>query len=144
MQIFNASITAQQALTVSSVYQFGRNAMFARPRSLLLQGSFVSGGNGTSVDAWVQTAWDGGNSWWDIAQFHFTGSSAAKAFNLSALTPVTAQATQQDGQMGSNTSVDGLIGARLRVKWQTSGTYLATTTFTIDVHSDIKITTMTQ
>lgn len=144
MQIFNQQITAQQALTVSGVYQFGRNAVFGRPRSLLIQGSFVSGGNGTSVDAWVQTSWDGGLAWWDIAQFHFTGSSAAKAFNLSALTPVTAQATQQDGQLGANSSVDGLVGNLLRTKWQSSGVYSAGTSLRMDATGDIKLTPYTQ
>ena len=95
-------------------------------RSLLLQANFAYGSGGTSVDAYVQTSADGGVTWFDVAQFHFLTTSATKVYNLSNRTPVTSIATPTDGALASNTSVDGLLGDRLRVKWSSVGTYAAT------------------
>ena len=46
------------------------------PESLVIQANFTYGSGGTSADAWVQTSLDGGTTWTDIANFHFTTASA--------------------------------------------------------------------
>ena len=105
------------------------------PRNLAIQAEFTYGSGGTTVDAYVQTTFDGGGTWTDIAQFHFTTASARKIFNLSALTPVTTQATPTDGALASNTAIDGIIGSQVRVKYQSAGTYAGGTALEIDVAS---------
>jgi hypothetical protein len=100
-------------------------------RSLLLQANFVYGSGGTSVDAWIQSSADGGVTWFDVANFHFTTSSLVKLYNLSNRTAVTSIATPTDGALSANTSVDGLLGDRLRVKWSSVGTYAGGTNLTI-------------
>jgi hypothetical protein len=102
-------------------------------RNVAVQANFVYGSGGTTVDAWLQTSFDGGVTWADIAQFRFTTASARKAFNLSSLTPVTTQATPTDGTLAANTAVDGLIGSALRVKYASAGTYAGGTTLSVDV-----------
>lgn len=103
------------------------------PRNLTIQGNFVYGSGGTTVDAYVQTSIDGGATWCDIANFHFTTSSARKLFNLNSQTVQTTQVTPTDGSITSNTAQDGILGPLYRVKYQSTGTYAGSTTLQIDV-----------
>lgn len=103
----------------------------ASQRGVLLQANFTYGSGGTTVDAYVQSSADGGVTWYDVANFHFTTASAIKLYNFSGRTPVTSIATPSDGAIAANTSVDGLLGDRLRVKWSSTGTYAGTTTLVI-------------
>jgi hypothetical protein len=105
------------------------------PRQLTVQANFTYGSGGTSADAYVQTSLDGGATWTDIANFHFTTASARKIYNLSAATPVASIATPNDGSLSSNTAVDGILGTHFRIKYATVGTY-AGTTLQIDAASD--------
>lgn len=107
-----------------------------QPRNLTIQATFAYGSGGTTADAYVQCSLDAGASWIDIVNFHFTTSSATKIANLSALTPVTTLAAPSDGSLASNTAVDGILSPRLRVKYQSSGTYGGTTTLRVDIASD--------
>jgi hypothetical protein len=76
-------VGAPQAAVVADTFTglSGEN----RPReSLLLEAEFNAGnGDGLTVDAWVQSSADGGATWFDIANFHFTTASAKKLFHLS-------------------------------------------------------------
>lgn len=126
--LYSATITTAAAGVTGTVWEFASDV----PRNVTLQGNFTYGSGGTSVDVWVQSSLDGGTTWCDIANFHFTTSSARKVFNLSSLTPVTTQATPTDGTLTANTAVDGLIGGKLRVKVTTVGTYAGNTTLAID------------
>lgn len=93
-------------------------------KSLALWAQFTYDSGGTSVDCWVQTTLDGGNVWFDIANFHFTTSSADAAFNLQSQTAVTTQkASFGNHSITSNTCVDGLLGDQLQVYYQVQGTY---------------------
>jgi hypothetical protein len=103
----------------------------AAQRGVLLVGNFTYGSGGTSVDAYIQTSTDGGNTWYDVACFQFTTASDLVAFNLSARTPVTSQATPASQSMTANTCADGLLGDRLRVVWSSVGTYSGGTTLQI-------------
>lgn len=105
------------------------------PRNLTIQGNFTYGSGGATVDGYVQSSLDGGLTWTDLCNFHFTTSSLRKAFNLSASTPVTTQATPSDGSIAANTAQDGLLGPKLRVKYVTTGTYAGGTVLAIDIQS---------
>ena len=50
-------------------------------------------------------------------------TGATKKINLSGLTPVTNPVTPSDGAMADNTFQDGFLGAAMRVKLVTTGTY---------------------
>jgi fermentation-respiration switch protein FrsA (DUF1100 family) len=106
------------------------------PLHASIQCNFTYGSGGTSADAWVQTSLDGGATWIDVANCHFTTSSARFAYNLSALTAVATEYTPTDATLTANTSKDGLIGQAMRVKYTTVGTYAGTTlTVSVDVQS---------
>lgn len=102
-----------------------------RPISLAIYANFVYGSGGTSADGWVQTTHDGGLTWMDIANFHFTTSSAKAIYNLSAETVVATTATITDGSLAANTTKDGLLGTLYRVKYTTVGTYAGGTSIGI-------------
>jgi hypothetical protein len=129
--LLTATITTAVTAATTTPLQFLNGA----PRNLEIQGTFTYGSGGTSVDAYVQTSLDSGNTWIDIAEFHFTTASERYVFNLSSLTPVTSEYTPTDGALSANTAKDGIIGSKLRVEYTTVGTYAAGTTLSIDVQS---------
>jgi len=122
------TITTALSATGAPAFKFVQTP----PRDVAVQANFVYGSGGTTVDAYLQTTFDNGLTWCDIANFHFTTSSAREAINLSSLTPVTTQHACTDGSMTANTAADGLLGSQLRVKYASTGTY-AGTSLQIDV-----------
>jgi len=124
-------ITAAVAATASSPAKLN-----APPRNLCVQANFTYGSGGTTVDAYLQTSIDGGTTWVDICNFHFTTASARFLFNLNSQTPVTTEYTPTDGSLTANTSKDGILGRQFRVKYQSSGTYAGGTTLAIDIDCD--------
>ncbi len=100
--------------------------------NMALQGTFTYGSGGTSADAYVQTSFDGGNTWIDVANFHFTTSSQRFTYNLYSGTPVASEYTPTDGSLTANTAKDGQFGNYWRVKYVTVGTYSGGTTLRID------------
>ena len=96
-------------------------------KNLALCAQLTYGSGGTSIDAYVQTSFDG-VTWFDIANFHFTTSALNKAFNLSQGTVNATQITPTaSGTLAANTAVDGFIGGKVRVLLKTVGTYVGTT-----------------
>ncbi len=105
-----------------------------RAESLVLYANFVRSGGGTTAKAWVQTSFDGGVTWMDIANFAFTTTTAVRAYHLSNVA-VTSIATPVDGTTADNTAVDGFLGPVLRVKLTTTGTYTGASSFTISAYA---------
>jgi hypothetical protein len=97
-------------------------------QSLTVSLRFAWGSGGTSVKAYLQTSIDSGTTWDDVACWAVTTASAAKRWNLSALTPVTTPITPSDGAMADNTVQDGILGDRVRLKVVSVGTYAGNTT----------------
>lgn len=91
-----------------------------------LQIRFISGGaGGTKVRGFVQTTFDQGNTWVDVACFAFaTNANAVKVANVSALTPrTTPLVNPTDGGLGDDTVLDGLVGDRWRMKVDATGAW---------------------
>lgn len=101
-----------------------------RVESLVLFANFTRVGGGTTAKAWVQTSFDGGSNWMDIANFAFATTSALRAFHLTNAA-VTSIATPVDGTLADNTAVDGFLGLVYRVKLTTTGTYTGASGFVI-------------
>lgn len=100
-------------------------------QSVSMQATFAWGSAGTTAKAWVQTSFDGGTTWVDIACFAFTTAVARTVHSLRANTAVAANYVATDGSLADNTIKDGLLGDRLRVKYTTTGTYADDTTLAI-------------
>lgn len=85
------------------------------------------GSGGTSIKVYLQTSLDEGTTAIDIASFTFTTASLVKARNHSALTPKTTDVTPSDTALTDDTSVDGVLGERFRIKLVSVGTYAGST-----------------
>lgn len=136
MQILNAlAVTTAITGTVVGgpvqIFQDGSDI----PRTVSLEASFTYGSGGTTADYWVQTSLDGGNTWIDVANFHFALASAKFVYNLSSLTAVGTEYTPTDGTLTANTSKDGILGSLWRVKSTTVGTYAGGTTISISLNA---------
>ena len=129
--LLNSGVTTAVTAQLSPTFQL-RSA----PANMTLQGTFTYGSGGTSADAWVQTSIDGGTTWTDVANFHFTTASARFVYNLSSKTPVTTEYTPTDGTLSANTANDGVIGSIWRVKWSSAGTYSASTNLRVDAFAN--------
>ena len=110
--------------------------------SVTLQANFTYGSGGTTATVWVQTSYDGGLTWNDIANFAFTTSSLRQVVNLSALTPVTTAYTPTDGTLASNTVKDGMLGHQYRTKTTSTGTYAGGTTLRVDLLARGRMTSL--
>lgn len=131
LELMNETVTAAQtASTKTSV------SGLARAKSCALHCNFDYGSGGTNSKVYVQTSFDGGTTWVDIACFAHTTSDLRRCANLSALTPVTTIYTATDGSLADDTVKDGLIGDLLRVKFTSTGTYGGSTT--MKVHAVLK------
>jgi hypothetical protein len=124
--LMNETITTAQTASTKTAA-----LTLARAKSVSLQCNFTYGSSGTSAKAYVQTSFDDGATWVDIACFALTTSSLRTCANVSAATPVTTIYTATDGTLADNTVKDGLIGSQLRVKFTSVGTYAGSTTMTI-------------
>lgn len=95
--------------------------------ALLAQARLAWGSGGTSIKAYLQTSLDQGETPLDVACFTFTTASAVKARNLSGLTPKTTDVPVTDATLADDTSIDGVLGDRFRVKVVSVGTYAGST-----------------
>jgi hypothetical protein len=126
--LMSETITAAQSASTKTAV-----AGLARAKSLAIQYNFTYGSGGTSFTAWVQTSFDGGTTWVDIANCAGTTSSIRRCYNLTSNTAVTTIYTPTDGTLTDNTAKDGLIGDQLRVKFTSVGTYAGSTTMVVSV-----------
>lgn len=114
-------------VTTAGTFTGDWNDDFEGCLSLLAQLRFVYGSGGTSVVAYLQTSVDDGTVPVDMAAVAFGTASENAVFNFSALTPKTTQITPADGALTSDTTVDGIVGNRFRVKIVVTGTYAGST-----------------
>jgi len=99
--------------------------------AVTVQARLAYGSGGTSAKVYVQTSLDQGTTWVDVACLAFSTAGAAKIVNLSGLTPKPTPAAPTDGALADDTTVDGLLGDRLRAKIVTTGTYGGSTVVTV-------------
>lgn len=127
LTLLNATLAAAVTADVTAGVFYPRSS---RVESLTLQAVLTVAGGGTTATAWVQTSLDGGTTWMDIANIALTTSTATRTYHLTAAA-VTSIATPTDGSLASNTSVNGFLGDRFRVKLTTTGTYTGASSFVI-------------
>lgn len=92
--------------------------------AVTIEANFAYGSGGTTCKAWVQTSFDGGTTWRDIAEFDFTTATRVAVANLSGL---LSKAVTAYAALTSEGVTDGVLGDRLRVKVTSTGTYVNTT-----------------
>jgi hypothetical protein len=126
--LLNTPITTAVTAVVTPSFQIrpGPGGQFL-PTQMSLQGTFTYTSGGTTADAWVQTSFDGGVTWCDVANFHFLLANARLFMNVSSVTSIVATVTPTDGTLAANTATPGVFGTLWRVKYTTTGTYVGTT-----------------
>jgi hypothetical protein len=92
-------------------------------QNLAIFANFTYGSGGTTCAVVVQTTFDDVN-WIDIARFDFTTASASKVANLSA---ALSKAVTAVAALGSEGVLDGILGAKLRARVTSTGTYAGNT-----------------
>ncbi len=91
--------------------------------SASLQAQFLYGSGGENCTVYVQTSIDQGQTAIDIAAVEFGQASGTEIVNLSALTPKTTPAAPTQQSLVPNSTVDGVLGDRLRAVVVVAGTY---------------------
>jgi hypothetical protein len=129
----NVVITTAVAAALGPTLQI--RSPIGLPTSVGIQGSLSYGSGGTTINVWVQTSFDGGGTWCDVANFSFTTLSARSFFNVSSLTPKTTAVTPTDGALAANTCNDGMVGSQWRCKYTTTGTYAGNTQLSVDIEA---------
>src|SRR5690349_21586759 len=79
--------------------------------AVTLEFSLIYGSGGTSCFGVVQTSFDGGTTWRDIARADFTTAAAVKVCNLEGL---LSKAVTVYAALNADTVNDGVLGDRLR------------------------------
>lgn len=126
--LMDETITTAQTATTKTVV-----TGFARAKGVTIQCNFTYGAGGTTAKVWVQTSFDGGATWVDIANFAHTTASLRRLFSLDSTGSVGTIVTATDGTLADDTSENDLIGDQLRVKFTSTGTYSGDTTVRVDV-----------
>jgi hypothetical protein len=126
--LLSTSITSAITATVGAGF-----SGFGATRAMTVQAKFTCVSAGSSVDAYVQTSLDGGLTFIDVAQFHFTGASATSVVNLVGETAIAAPTAITTGSLAANTTQQGVIGDLWRVQWTSVGSYGAGTTLVVTV-----------
>ena len=83
---------------------------------------------GTSISALVQTTFDGGTTWLDIARFDFTTVAGKKYCNLQT---IAAKAVTAYAALAAEGINDGLLGKQLRAAVSSVGGPYVNTTLNI-------------
>lgn len=127
LALLSATLTAAAAGVLGIEFALPGGA-----RALCLEAIFTYGSGGTSAKAWVQTTLDGGTTWFDIASFAFTTSSAKKLSTVHLTTALTPATVPTDGTLTDDTILNGVLGNRLRIKFSSVGIYAGSTVLAIN------------
>jgi hypothetical protein len=92
-----------------------------------LQVQLAYGGGGTSINVYIQSSLDQGQTWFDIANIAFGTASGTELINLSGLDKLTTPTAPTNQTLANNTMLDGPIGDRLQAVVVTTGTYSGNT-----------------
>lgn len=124
------TLYSNTAITTAITGVTGSSFNFGSYSQLTLYSIFTYAAGGTTVKAWVQSSYDGGTTWMDIANFAATTASKTRAYNLTRAA-VSSIATPADAALADDTSVNGFLAPLIRVKVTTTGTYTGTNTLAI-------------
>lgn len=122
-QLLSTAITSSAAIVGGAVLLEGD-----APLSLGLEAIFTYGSTaGTTVKAFIQSTLDQGTTWFDIACFAFTTSTASKLAQIVSTVAVTTAPAPTDASLADNTvRGGGPLGDRIRAKVLVDGTYTTT------------------
>lgn len=124
-----ASTTLTTAVTAAVTEPIGLDPQAVK--SVGIQSTFDYGSGGTNLKVWLQTSFDAGVTWTDIACQAFTTADARKLSSVYRYA-AGAEAVATDGALADDTELSGRIGDRIRLKYTSTGTYGGSTTLRVD------------
>jgi hypothetical protein len=124
-----AQTTISTATTIlSDVVSLGQSP---ETRAVAAQASFLYGSGGTATKVYVQTSLDNGTTWTDVISLTFTTAAGNKVGAVNASVAAPSPSPPTDGTLTDNTTLNGVLGDRLRVKVITTGTYAGATSIKV-------------
>lgn len=95
-----------------------------------LQVKYVNGGaGGTSIDAYVQTSFDDGQTWWDIINLQVLVATVTKSAMVKKSIGSAVRAAAVDKSLAANSLFDGFFGDKFRIALVIVGAYNAADTY---------------
>jgi len=94
-----------------------------------------AGAGGTTIDVYLQTSLDNGQSWWDVIHLGVLAATVEKAASIRKYIAQSAPArlAAVDGTLALDTVYDGFFGQTWRIKYVIVGTYAADNTFRTNI-----------
>lgn len=127
------NLTLINGETLAAAGTYTGDPIFLAPgtKALALQVKFVRAGGGTTTKVYLQTTFDDGATWVDIACLAFATTTSTKVSGLKTDIAVTPNTSPTDATMTDNTVLDGLLGDRIRAKYVVAGTYTGASSVTV-------------
>jgi len=99
--------------------------------------TFTYGSGGTSINAYLQTSFDGGTNWCDVVSFAQLLLASQRTV-VDVVQGAFAPAAATDGTLAAGTANAGLLGPWWRCKYVIAGAYSAST-LRVDAFSNVGI-----
>lgn len=134
MVAFSRELTLLPSTTITTAVSAGLSTAVTGLEGLDVlsaQAVFTYGSSGTSATFYLQTTLDAGTTWFDIACWAFTTSTATRIHSVRSSVAVAANITPGSKTLTANTILDGLLGSQVRIAYTTVGTYAGATTIVI-------------
>jgi len=103
-------------------------------KSITVQSKFARAAGGTDLTVHVQTTFDGGETWADIIAHHFLITTLNQISAVRRDVALAASITPTDATLADDSIIDGLIGALIRLKYTSTGTYTGASSIQVDAH----------
>lgn len=95
--------------------------------AVTLQISLAGAAGGSTINVYIQTSIDQGQTWFDVANVAFTTTPGVALVNLSGLDKLTTPTAPSNLALTSNTVLDGPLGDRLQAVVVSTGAYTGNT-----------------
>lgn len=99
-----------------------------------VQSNLLTPAGGTSIKVYLQTSFDDGVTWWDVACHAFLVAALVKASALSNAVAAAVRTAAVDGTLADDTIFNGFFGLRWRLKVVTVGNYTGTSVFRVNIN----------
>lgn len=114
------------AVPAAGTYLYDLPGTPIRPRKINYSVNFdITTLGGTTVDNYLQTSFDNGVTWEDVANLQVLQADVRKIASMVRDVAAAVRTAASDGALAADTKVDGLMGYNWRIKQVVVGAYNA-------------------
>jgi hypothetical protein len=124
-------LVPSETIRAAGTYVSEERAVPAGTKTLAVLAKFARAAGGTTLDVFVQTSLDGGQTWMDIMNLTFATTTANQVQVVKTDIAVAPTTAPVDGALADDTILDGVLGDRIRVKQIVVGTYTGASTLEV-------------